>query len=453
MILSEEFILKSPYFVRETFINLYGYYLSQKRFNKRFYQLLDELILNLQKNPDQIKAEQFEMLKNTLIKAYQNVPYYRETFDQTGFNPFEFDSEKDLTKLPLLDKPTIRKNFSKLQNTNIPSNKLKLHTTSGSTGEKLKFYQPKELTYTINAAFMYRFYALHGVNPKDKRVTIGGRRFTLKPPYWSYNRFENQLLLSSHHLNHTTGKDYIKKINEFKPVFIQGHPNSILYLANLINKGNARLFVPIKAIFTTGETLIEENRTKIELAFKTGVFQQYGSGESCFSAQETPEKIGYMLNYEHGFVEMIGDGKYKEIVATSFQNEAMPFIRYRVGDLVHPISVEKQKMYPFPYLFDEVLGRTDDILISETGEQILPVAIRMVIKPYLSDNTNYQLVQMTINDFQLNLVDLNKKIVIKDLVKQLKLVLGNNTQIKINYTESLLTDGGKIRNVINKIGI
>lgn len=452
MISSEELILKSPYILREMFINLYGYYLSRKRFNKRFYKLLDELMLNLQKTPDQIKTEQFEMLKNTLIKAYQNVPYYTEIFDQTGFNPFKFDNEKDLTKLPFLDKAIVRKNFSNLQNPNFPTNKLKLHTTSGSTGEKLKFYQPKDLTYTINAAFMYRFYALFDIHPKDSRVTIGGRRFTKNPPYWSYNRSENQLLLSSHHLNFKTGVDYIKKINEYKPVFIQGHPNSILYLANLIINGQAKSSIHVKAIFTTGETLIEENRRIIELAFNTGVFQQYGSGESCFSAQETPEKVGYMLNYEHGYVEMIGDGKYKEIIATSFQNEAMPFIRYRVGDLVHPISVEKQKMYPFPYLFDEVLGRTDDILLSVKNEQILPVAIRMIVKTFLSDNTNYQLIQKSINDFELNLIDVDKKIAIKDLVKQLKLVFGSNAHIQIQYVESLLTEGGKIRNVINKIG-
>lgn len=452
MISSEELILKSPYILREMFINLYGYYLSRKRFNKRFYKLLDELMLNLHKTPDQIKTEQFELLKNSLILAYENVPYYTEIFDKVSFNPFEFNNEKELEKLPLLDKATIRKNFNKLQNPNFSTNKLKLNTTSGSTGEKLKFYQPKELTYTINAAFMYRFYVLHGVMPKDKRVTIGGRRFTNKPPYWSYNRFENQLLLSSHHLNHTTGKDYINKINEFKPVFIQGHPNSILYLANLINNDYARLTVPIKAIFTTGETLIEENRAKIEIAFRTGVFQQYGSGESCFSAQETSEQEGYMLNYEHGFVEMIGDGKYKEIIATSFQNEAMPFIRYRIGDLVHPISIEKQRKYPLPYLFDEVLGRIDDILMSENEEQILPVAIRMLIKPYLFDNTNYQLIQKSINDFDLKLVDLEKSIVVKDIVQRLKLVLGNNAKFQILYVESLISDGGKIRNIINNIG-
>ena len=451
MISTEELILKSPYILRELFINLYGYNLFRRRFNKRFYQLLDELILNLQKTPDQIKTEQFELLRNSLIKAYQNVPYYYEIFNDIGLNPLKFENESELTIIPILDKSIIRKNFDKLQNLNFNKNKIKLHTTSGSTGEKLKFYQPKELTYAINAAFMYRFYALHGVNPKDKRITIGGRRFTNKPPYWSFNRFENQLLLSSHHLNNITGREYVRKINEFKPIFIQGHPNSILYLANLINNEHVRLTIPIKAIFTTGETLIEENRKKIEIAFRTSVFQHYGSGESCFSAQETPEKVGYMLNYEHGFIEMIGDGKYKEIIATSFQNEAMPFIRYRVGDLVHPITNEIKKDYPLPYLFDEVIGRTDDILVSDKGEQILPVAIRMLVKPFLVDDTNYQLLQHSSNEFELKLVDINKQIIVRELLKKIKLILGYKARIQVNYTDTLLSDGGKIRNIRNMI--
>ncbi len=453
MISTEDFILKSPYVIRELFIDLYGYYLSRQRFNKRFHQLLDKLMLNLQKTHDQIKSEQFDLLKNTLIHAYQNIPYYTDLFNQVEFNPLVFEDERELTKIPLLDKATIRKNFDKLQNPSLPKNKLKLHMTSGSTGEKLRFYKPKELTFVINAAFMYRFYAMFDIHPKDKRVTIGGRRFTTRPPYWSYNRFENQLLLSSHHLNIETGKEYINRINSFNPVFIQGHPNSILYLANFIIGGRAKLLVPIKAIFTTGETLVEENRAKIEHAFKTGVFQQYGSGESCFSAQETPERRGYMLNYEHGYIEMIGEGKYKEVIATSFQNKAMPFIRYRVGDLVHPISEDNNRKFPLPYLFDEVLGRIDDILIKEGGEQILPVTIRMIFKTFMLDNTNYQLKQNSINDFELKIVDMQKKIPLRNLVSHLKMVVGNKAQINAKYVESLMTEGGKIRNVVNSIRI
>lgn len=447
----EELIINSPFAIREFFINMYGFYLSRNRFNRLFYHAFDELMFNLTKTPDQIKREQFDKLKETLIYSYENVPYYKETFNKIEFNPYAFNHEVELRKIPLLDKATIRENYNKLQNANYPKKKIKPHTTSGSTGEKLKFLQSKELKYTLNAAFMYRFYALHGVKIKDKRITIGGRRFTNKPPYWSYNKFENQLLLSSHHLNNNTGIEYIKKINEFKPIFIQGHPNSILFLANIINNGNAEISIPLTAIFTTGETLLEENRIKIEKAFETRVFQQYGSGESCFSAQETPERIGYMLNYEHGYVEMIGDGKYKEIVATSFLNQPMPFIRYRIGDLVHPISIIKQNKYPFPFLFDEVLGRTDDILVTINGEQILPVTIRMLIKPFMYPNTNYQLIQNSINDFTINLIDYENRIDTKNVIKQLKGVLGERSYIHARYVETLTSKGGKIRNVVNKI--
>ena len=80
-------------------------------------------------------------------------------------------------------------------------NKYCLHSTSGSTGEKLNFYLPYELMNKKNTALIYRFYSMAGVKPLEKRVTIGGKLFTNRPPYWSYNWFENQLIISSHHIN------------------------------------------------------------------------------------------------------------------------------------------------------------------------------------------------------------------------------------------------------------
>src|SRR5690606_40108750 len=131
-------------------------------------------------------------------------------------------------------KEIIRQEFDNLYNKDIAKNKYIAHSTSGSTGEKLKFFLPKELYFKINTALLYRSYFMWGINPKDKRVTIGGRVFTNKPPYWIYNRFERQLLMSAHHLNVDSVELYLKKIVNFRPVFIQGHPSAILVLANHI---------------------------------------------------------------------------------------------------------------------------------------------------------------------------------------------------------------------------
>src|SRR5690606_12439099 len=226
-------------------LNLYGYILSQQRFSGSFTYWFNKYKENLKKTPDEIRLEQFELIKNNLIYCYDNIPYYKRVFEEIGFNPYQMQSISEINLLPFLTKDIIRKEFDNLYNKNIPSKKYKLHTTSGSTGEKLKFLLPKELLYKKNTAFLYRFYDMWGIKPKDKRATIGGRVFTHKPPFWIFNKFENQLLLSAHHLNNNTVLSYLQKLESFSPIFIQGHPSAILVIAKYILDKNYNLkFIP-----------------------------------------------------------------------------------------------------------------------------------------------------------------------------------------------------------------
>lgn len=447
----EAFVGDMIFPVREILVNAYGYKLSRSRFNGEYYDYMKVLISNLEKTSDEIKVEQFEMMRDNLINAYENIPYYTALFNYIDFSPYKMSEISEIEKIPFLDKDKIRQNYDLLISKKMSKQKGVLRYTSGTTGDKLRFVLPFSLAYPKNAAMMYRFYSMAGVHLGDKRVTIGGRRFANKKPYWSYNLFENQMLISAHHLNDKTVHEYIDKINKFNPVFIQGHPNSILFIALAILRKGDRYFDSLRAIFTTGETLLEENRRYIQKAFNVEVLQQYGSGENCFSAQETGDGSGYMLNYEHGYVEMIGDEEYKEVVATSFQNDLMPFVRYKVGDYVKPIRGEcLNKRYDYPYLFDQVIGRVDDIVTNVCGGMVFPVTIRNIIKPYLKDFTNYQLCQYAHGQYELKLIDENKEIHLKVLLKSLKGALGSNALIDCVYVDKITSDGGKIRNVVNK---
>lgn len=446
----EKFLIKAPHFVKVILINIYGFILSRRRFSGSFKSWLKIYKNNLSKSPQTIRKEQFELLKFNLIYAYEHVPYYERIFKEVGFDPYTMVSEKEIEKIPFLTKDIIRKEFNNLYNSEIHKRSYLNHTTSGSTGEKLKFLLPTELSYKKNTAFLYRFYAMWGIRPKDKRVTIGGRVFTKKPPFWIYNRFENQLLMSAHDLSNDTVASYIRKIDSFRPVFIQGHPSAILVMAKYILEQKIKHKLNLKAIFTTGETLIEEDQKIIELAFCCKVAQQYGSGENCFSAQQVRNERGYLINYEHGFVELIGDSDIKEVVVTSLQNNVMPFIRYRMNDFVQVVEPNNSKQFNLPILFDEVIGRTDDILILKNGSTILPVTIRMNIKPLLFHGTNYQLVQISENHFNLNLFDPMKVLDSKRFLMKLSEILGEGIHIDIFYVDSLVSAGGKIRNVIRQ---
>ena len=209
---------------------------------------------------------------------------------------------------------------------------------------------------------------------------------------------------------------------DFSPAFIQGHPNGILYLAKTLTDSNYKF--NLKAIFTTGETLLSDDKQIIEEAFNTKAYQQYGSGENCFSsAQEAPNEKGYLINFEHGYIELVKNGDFHEVVVTSLQNNVMPFVRYKIGDFVKAfLNLDTLSKYNLPIMFDEVIGRTDDILTDTEGNVILPVKIRMNLKPFLFSGTNYQLIQTNNTNFKLNLIDTEKKINTKC-----------KTKIKINF--------------------
>jgi len=448
----EKIISNSPYVIRLLVVNLYGFLLSRRRFSKNFYRYLNLLNSNLNKTKEEVKKEQFKLVKENLVFCYEKIPYYKELFDKVLFQPKNMISLKEIELIPYLTKDKIRENFDQLSNPSISKFYYQTHSTSGSTGEKLKFKIPKSLLYEINSAFIYRFYGMYGIKPKDKRVTIGGRRFTNRAPYWVVNYFENQLLVSSHHLQDENLLPILRRIEKFKPKFFQGHPNSILRLAKYINQNPLVLKINLKAIFTTGETLIETDRKIIEKIFNTKIYQQYGSGESCFSAQETEDQKNYLLNYEHGFVELIGDEPYKEVVVTSLKNNVMPFVRYKLGDLVIPVKKkETNSKFSLPHLCSEVLGRTDDIIEDFEGNEVLPVELRMILKPFLTEGTNYQLIQIGAGRYNLNLVDSKKTISVRKMITSLNNILGDNIEIEVSYKHSITSAGGKIRNIIKNI--
>lgn len=450
-----DLVYKSPTFLRNAFINAYGYKLYRLRFNKHFWNFYNTLIEDLVVDQNEMQALYFSNLKNALIYA-SGIKYYNKLFSKVNFFPHEFNELGQLQEIPILTKETIRKNFSEfIFDQDKKKRNVLEHTTSGTTGEKFKFLIPKELLYAENAAFIYRQYNLMGIKPFDKRVTIGGRIFTKKPPFWVFNKYENQLLLSTHHLTPSSISGYIDQIQKFNPVFIQGHPTAILYISEFLLKQNIELKIGLRGIFTTGETLDEVDRKKIELAFNTIVLQQYGSGESIISAFESPEKLGYYADVERGFIELLTENSETntfKIIGTSFLNPCMPFIRYDMGDLAEKVKTPKtSNTIGLPLVFKNILGRDDDYLVNNYGNMVLPVTIRMAVKPYLTLSTNYQLIQIDNYTFNLKLVDKQKRIKKLELVRKIKDILGPKTQINVQYVEKIISEGGKCRNVINKI--
>jgi len=56
-------------------------------------------------------------------------------------------------------------------------------------------------------------------------------------------------------------------------------------------------------------------------------------------------------------------------VCTGLLNQAMPLIRYRIGDIVRT-SKEQLEGYPYIVFLDAIEGRNDDVVISSSGFRV-----------------------------------------------------------------------------------
>lgn len=439
-----------PYFLKVILINIYGYQLAKRRFGGNFKDYYEFFQKSQWWSIEKLKAFQFNRLQEILNIAYAKVPFYKSLFQAKGLTIDDFKNIDDLKKLPLITKEKIRANFkSFLHQDFLKFKKVIKHSTSGTTGEKFFFYLPFHLLYMLNYSLIYRFYSWGGVKLGDKRVTLGGRFFTNTAPFWVFNKAENQLLLSIHHLNETTVDLYVSKIRDFKPVFIQGHPSGIHFLAERVNR--LKTSIPVKSVFTTGETLFDYQREEIQKAFKCEVFESYGLGESVFAAFECEEHNGLHEASELGIMEFVEaePGLYM-VIGTSLWNYVMPFIRYQVEDLVEISENEKCSCgRGLPLKIKKVIGRIDDIIISAKGTIVFPVSIRMAIKPLLFESENYQLQQVGKKEYVLlfqGVLEGGRK---ESFVRRLTNLLGEEATLEIKEVDKIPMSSGKKRNIVN----
>ena len=374
-----------------------GFYFSRSRFGAEYEACRDELATLDTLSPSEVLDWQRGKIRNMLSVAVREVPFYRERAAELpdpsdpDADPFEL-----LRRFPVITRADYMRNSSALLRRNPPRD-IVWHKTSGTTGQPLHFAMPKSLRWARNFAHVYRWYEKFGFRRGDRRATLGGRYLGASPKGEVYrNPFERQLLLGVHTLGTASVGRYLSAMQEFSPRMLQGHPSAIAKLVSL-GREQGLGFPEIPLVFTTGETLFDEDREAIASAFGARVISMYGHGEMCFMACECSEFSGFHVDPFLGYVELLPHPSgMKEVVVTSFHNDVMPFIRYSTGDLAGDwigdgaCCCSCGLWYP---RFDGVHGRVDDAVLATDGSRIAPVQIRTSISSCVSGAPAYRITQ------------------------------------------------------------
>lgn len=370
--LSTRAYFASPVWMQHALISAYGAHLRRQRYGAQQRRNLS-MIRDAQWTPaPESMQRQLATLNDVLQHARRTVPFYAGRIPAAPLS-----SLAELTSIPLLRKPEVRRAGRAMVSNEGPDGPMCEVHTGGTTGTPLTVYCDRP-TLKRNYAYFARFLESAGL-PRRARVATFAGRIIVPPgrasaPYWRYNLAGNAMLCSSYHIGSDTIGEYADALARWQPMFIDSYPSSIAPIAkHLLATGDTR--IRPRAIVTSSETLAPAVRAMISEAFGCPVFDHYGAAEMVSLITQCREGV-YHCNSDYGVVEVIKDGRpvrageTGEIVATGFINAVMPFIRYATGDLaVRGDSSPCACGSPFPVL-TEILGREDDVLITPEGRRV-----------------------------------------------------------------------------------
>lgn len=318
---------------------------------------------------DQIKEYQNIKLRMLISFAYQHVPYYHRVFTELGILPQEIQTVADLSKLPILTKDIIWREGKNMY-ANIPLDKVKESSTSGSTGKSLVFKKTQKAR-VIERALMMRYRKNGGIAESSFAMSVWGAhavstKAAIRNAIISW--LMNERTYSSYDLSERNINEIIDVLQSGHVTYLRGYTSAIFYIAQEMNRRNIHISIPFVSV--TAEQLYDSQRREIELAMGRNIYNQYGCGECGAFAMECSAHRGLHHAFEHSVLEVLDEDNHPvksgRVVLTNLDNYAMPLIRYENGDVL-TLADYKCTCGRHSQLIARIDGRQYDIMEGERG--------------------------------------------------------------------------------------
>jgi phenylacetate-coenzyme A ligase PaaK-like adenylate-forming protein len=181
--------------------------------------------------------------------------------------------------------------------------------------------------------------------------------------------------------------ELVAALNDYRPTVIGGYASAMDLLAGEQDEG--RLHLAPVLVATSGESLADDVRRRVEAAFGAAVRDSYAASEGMFLAFECSQRWQH-VNSDWVVLEPVDeqlrpvpDGEASHtVLLTNLANRVQPVIRYDLGDsvLARPDACECGS--PLPAI--RVAGRCDDVLTLSAGGgrevAVLPLALGTVVE-------------------------------------------------------------------------
>jgi len=259
-----------------------------------------------------------------------------------------------------------------------------------------------------------------------------------------WNGLYKEMIFNSYLLDREHIIEMVKILNKFKPELIKGYPHVLYILSKTIDEENLSLTFSPKIIQTSSEQLPSYMRETIERVFNTKIFDWYSQSEYVISIGEC-EYDTYHQTMETGIMAVVEDEwDFERLVGTRAWNYSQPFINYMIGDIIKQDIPELCPCGRKLQVVDSIEGRVNDIVVTPSGKAISGVGFDHYVKHrvlcYISATPEYlHFIQTKIDELVVEIYSIRDlpEADINLLISELKLLMGNDAEIKIKYLDKL----------------
>ncbi|AFC99922.1 phenylacetate-CoA ligase [Methanocella conradii HZ254] len=416
---------------------------------------------------DELREIQARKLRQLVDTVYRSSQFYRKRFKEAGVKPEDIKTLDDVTKLPFTFKKDLRDNYP----TNmfcVPLNQVvRFHVSSGTTGK------PTVVGYTRGdidcwTTSLARALTACGLGRGDViQVSYGYGLFTggLGLHYGA-----EEIGASVIPMGVGNTERQIELMQDLHATAIACTPSYLLHMNEVAKKMGISIKdeTDLKVAILGAEPWSLETRKRIEDTMGIKAYDIYGTSElSGPLFTECKEQNGIHVWADHFLLEVVdknGDpvkeGQRGELAVTTLSKEALPLIRYRVGDITILNNEECECGRTHPRIM-RILGRADDMLIIR-GINVFPSQIESVLMTIPEVGEHFQIiadrsgeldeltvrVEVTKAAFSDKLADLMK--LEKKIEYELHKVLNLSTKVELVETGTLPRSQGKSQKVIDK---
>jgi len=326
---------------------------------------------------------QLRRLKETVKRAYDNVPFYHQKMNDLGMTPGDVTSLGDARALPETRKGDLRDNYP-LGLFAVPKSEVvRVHASSGTTGK------PTVVGYTARDIETWSDMVARDL------VMVGCTKEDIFQNAVNYGFFTGGLgihygieRMGAMAVPSGTGstKRQIEIMIDFGVTALHCTPSYALYLAETAMDMGVADDLDLKIGCFGAEPWSDRARSELEDMLKIKAYDSYGLSEMFGPgvAFECMELNGLHIWEDQFLVEIVdpegeacAPGERGELVLTSLTKEAMPLMRYHTGDVTLMMEEEcpcgrtSVKLHRF-------LGRADDMLVVR-GINVFPSQIEDVL--------------------------------------------------------------------------